>query len=152
MQKKQQEIIFYKISLNPRFRMPEEIIKKFKKRGYKWIMADRWHLEKVNCTSEKEEREFINSFGEQKWEVSILPDVGKYDERCEQCGYKKTIIFYDPLLISSLQGIDRCPKCKEYSLKSTNITTNDRFKEFEKRAEKTSEIFIDHIRENSEHE
>lgn len=150
MKKKKQEKIYYMVSLNPRFRMPEEMVKKFKKRGYKWVMADRWNLEKKDFTSEKEEREFINSFGEQKWEFSILPDVGKYDEECEQCGYKKTIILYDPLLITGLQGIDRCPKCKEYSLQVKNIETNERFKEWEKEAERASEAFIDLIKGNSD--
>ena len=149
MKKAKCDTTHYMVTVRPRFRMPAELVGKFKSKGYKWTERGTWVLEKADCLNVDEERGFIESLGEQRWEVSICADVGRYTQKCKtpDCSYSESKRFYDPMVVCALQ-IGWCPKCKAYTLRPESIETNERFKQWEKQAEEASDVFLDMLTAN----
>jgi len=135
----------YLISVRPHFSMAKEMVGAFKSRGYKWKeRRDTWILEKSDCVCLDAEQGFVKSFGEQNWDITILPQVAKLDQKCKQCGYSKTEIIYDPVLLGDASQIGWCPKCKEYGLRPEgSAETNEHFEEWEKQAEAATKSFLE---------
>jgi hypothetical protein len=60
-----------------------------------------------------------------------------------------TARIYDPLVVCALQ-IGWCPKCKAYTLRPEGIETNERFEQWEKRAEEANDVFLEMLTERGE--
>ena len=139
---------YYLVSMRPRFRMPKDMVSKFKSGGYKWVQRESWVLEKADCLDLAHEQEFIKALGEQQWEITVQAHVGQYSQKCQTStfGYTVEAPFYDPMFLMTLQ-VGWCPKCKAYTLRTEKIEQNERFDDWERQAEEATDVFLELLTE-----